>query len=123
MEIKKQLAIDEERLRALNEKKQQDTIQEIEEDDLPEDPLLGSFVDEKLTEEEEEDEEDDNAYKDNDDQADEWRRIREELNRKKQEFEANLDPNLSAAEKAALMRQFADQMAEMEREMRKEKEN
>jgi hypothetical protein len=55
MEIKKQLAIDEERLRALNEKKQQETINEIEEDDLPEDPLLGSFVDEKLTEEEEED--------------------------------------------------------------------
>lgn len=54
--------------------------------------------------------------------ADDWRRIREEINKKKREFEANLDPHLSADEKATMMHIFTDQMKDLERDLRKEKE-
>ena len=56
-------------------------------------------------------------------QADDWRRIREEIAKKKKEFEAGLDPHLSADEKATMMRIFGDQMKDLERDLRKEKES
>lgn len=66
-------------------------------DDEP--PIAESSEEEPLPETEE-----DQPEMIDDQQADEWRRIREELNRKKAEFEANLDPHLSDDEKQALIR-------------------
>jgi hypothetical protein len=54
-------------------------------------------------------------------QVDDWRRIREEINKKKREFEANLDPHLSNDEKATMMHIFSDQMKDLELELRNEK--
>ena len=41
-------------------------------------------------------------------QVDDWRRIKEEINKKKKDFETSLDPHLSDDEKATMMRIYND---------------
>jgi hypothetical protein len=54
--------------------------------------------------------------------VDEWRLIKDEIEKKKKEFEANLDPHLSADEKATMIHIFSNQMNDLERDLTKEKE-
>ena len=56
-------------------------------------------------------------------QVDDWRRIKEEINKKKKDFETSLDPHLSDDEKATMMRIYNDQMKDLERDLRAEKQN
>lgn len=130
MEIKKQLALDEERLKALHEKKKQEAMDNDEEESEEASEL--QFSDATSEKSENKSEEDKKSEDEDDimgglknidpDVADDWRRIREEIEKKKREFKAQVDPNLSKAEQEAMIRLHAEQMKELERDMRKEKE-
>lgn len=56
-------------------------------------------------------------------EADDWRRIKEEIAKKRKDFEENLDPHLTDAEKRTMMAGFETTLQDLERNLRKEKEN
>ena len=128
MRLRKKLEEHEDRLKEL-EQEEDDLDEESschsDEDKEPSVDLVESDKDSMLDygEEDAKKDEDDNANEFGDPQLyDDMLRAKEDMRKKRAQFEGGLDPTLSADERAALLANYDAQMKEMEKNLQREQE-